>query len=84
MADLSELGQRIEQAGLLQWKSFLLGLAKPSIRIDSHVVDEATLPIGASKLGGYPDLPIGTEWPTYKGRLLWHMAQFWMPGCGAL
>jgi uncharacterized protein YwqG len=41
-------------------------VAKPSLRLSITPTDEATLEIGASKLGGLPDLPPGVLWPQRK------------------
>lgn len=79
MTEYEELSEKVEQAGLSRWKEYLLQLAKPSIRIGSRVVEEHSLPVGASKFGGSMDLPPDVEWPTYKAWSLWPMAQFWMP-----
>ena len=35
---------------------------KPSIHINPEMADEDTIPLGASKLGGRPDLPKNTDW----------------------
>ena len=43
-------------------------LARPSIRLTATAVDESDLKIGASKLGGVPDLPPGAAWPVLKGQ----------------
>jgi uncharacterized protein YwqG len=79
MTEYEELSEKLEQAGLSRWREYLLRLAKPSILIHNRVVEEDNLPIGISKFGGSMDLPADVDWPTYKGRPLWPMAQFWMP-----
>src|SRR5947209_16331348 len=53
-ADLSRLTKDIDR------------LAKPSIRLYPTPVDEDTLSIGASKLGGVPDFPADIVWPQWK------------------
>lgn len=59
------LGERLCAHGLLRVVDDLLRLAQPAIRLDlTRVDDEASLPLGASKVGGEPDLPTGTSWPT--------------------
>ncbi|MEM9420450.1 MAG: DUF1963 domain-containing protein [Planctomycetota bacterium] len=35
-----------------------------------------SLPLGASRIGGVPDLPRGTRWPTFRGKKLPFIAQF--------
>jgi uncharacterized protein YwqG len=39
--------------------------ARNSIRLRSFVPDEG-LPLGASKIGGHPDVPAGFAWPTRR------------------
>lgn len=50
-------------------------LMQDSIRIAARPADEASLSIGASKLGGEPDVPAGAAWPTGKGSPLSFIAQ---------
>jgi uncharacterized protein YwqG len=53
--------------------------ALPGIRIVPDIVDESELPIGASKMGGHPDLPPGLDWPTWHGTPQAFIAQFHLP-----
>lgn len=53
----------LAKAGLGRVSSDLQGLLAPSIRVTTSRADESTLAVGASKLGGQPDMPIGTAWP---------------------
>lgn len=55
------------QAGLARLTKDLNALARNSIRLTTTPVDESRLEIGASKVGGRPDLPGGTNWPQWKG-----------------
>jgi uncharacterized protein YwqG len=48
---------------------------KPAIRMDSSPVSGHPLPVGASKLGGLPDLPLSLAWPTWKGVPMVFLAQ---------
>lgn len=42
----------------------LVGVARPAAVLDATAVaDEATIPLGATKIGGYPDLPPHLDWP---------------------
>lgn len=40
-----------------------LALARPCLRMASEPADDSSIPIGASKTGGLPDLPRGFAWP---------------------
>src|SRR5690349_1139828 len=51
-------------------------LTLPAIRIEPQMVDEDTIPVGASKFGGRPDLPPDFIWPEWKGTGLTFLAQF--------
>ena len=55
-------------AGLSQLTKSVDLLAQPSIRLSTTPIDEATLSIGKSKIGGVPDLPAGMSWPEWKGQ----------------
>jgi uncharacterized protein YwqG len=43
-------------------------MLRPSIRIRTREGAEDAIEVGASKLGGLPDLPPGFEWPRWPGR----------------
>jgi uncharacterized protein YwqG len=54
-AGVADLGKDIDQ------------ITQPSIRLSTTPVDESTLKIGESRLGGVPDLPPDVNWPEWKG-----------------
>jgi uncharacterized protein YwqG len=54
-------------AGLSRLVKDIDFVSRASIRLSLTPVDESTLPIGASKLGGVPDLLPGMSWPERKG-----------------
>ncbi|GAC1646006.1 MAG: YwqG family protein [Ktedonobacteraceae bacterium] len=56
-----------EAAGLVRVTKDIDALAKASIRLTTTAVDESSLVIGASKLGGVPDVPPDFVWPEWKG-----------------
>ena len=62
---IDELVARLEQADLQSHAERLVALARQSIRLHSERVDESEMPIGASRLGGRPDLPADFRWPVY-------------------
>ncbi|HEX6123468.1 MAG TPA: YwqG family protein, partial [Ktedonobacterales bacterium] len=53
----------------------LTALTRDSIRLRGQPAEEAQLPVGASKLGGRPDLAPGTPWPSRDGAPLAFVAQ---------
>ena len=57
----------LNAAGLTRLVKDIDRLTRPSIRLRTTPIDEATLPVGASKLGGLPDLPPGMTWPAWQG-----------------
>ena len=65
--DKADLQAVFVAAGLSRLIKDIDRLARPSIRITAAEVDESFLYVGASKLGGVPDLPTGAAWPEWKG-----------------
>lgn len=53
----------------------LIDLLRPSIRIAAVRTDLKTLPKGASRFAGLPDVPPDFQWPTIEGRPLNLLAQ---------
>ena len=53
--------------GLARVVDPLLHYALPSIYLTRRPVDEVLLAVGASKIGGTPDLPPDTPWPHWCG-----------------
>ena len=62
-------------AGLGRLTPALIPLLAASLRLKASAADEARLALGASKLGGLPDLPAGTPWPGLGGVPLAFVAQ---------
>jgi uncharacterized protein (TIGR02996 family) len=68
----------------------LLRLARPALTFKAARAAETALAVGASKLGGRPDLPPGTNWPKWRKEPLAFLAQFNLadlrasPVCGEL
>ena len=54
----------------------LASLAQPAVRLSSRVLgDDSESPVGASRLGGIPDVSPGFVWPLWKDRPLTFLAQ---------
>jgi uncharacterized protein YwqG len=59
-----ELETALARAGLGEWSPRLAAAARPTIILEPGPVEEgAGAPIGASRVGGMPDLPSGVPWP---------------------
>ncbi|GAC1479286.1 MAG: YwqG family protein [Ktedonobacteraceae bacterium] len=57
----------LEQAGFKSLVPHLNVITRPAIHAASTPVEDATLHVGASKIGGLPDLAPGVEWPEWQG-----------------
>lgn len=53
----------------------LIKLLRPAIALHPTRCDDSQIPVGASKFGGAPDVPLGFEWPTWNGKPLGFLAQ---------
>lgn len=49
--------------------------ARKALRLKAAAAPEDRIPIGASKLGGTPDVPVGFAWPEWRGKPLGFVAQ---------
>jgi uncharacterized protein YwqG len=63
-----ELRREILSAGLESVADRLERAILPSARMRTTPVDEETLPLGVSKIGGSPDLPLDIAWPHWEGQ----------------
>jgi uncharacterized protein YwqG len=64
---IDEFVARLGPIGLQEHAADLVALARPSIRLHSERVDESVIAVGASRLGGRPDVPTDFKWPVYDG-----------------
>ncbi|HEU5438274.1 MAG TPA: YwqG family protein [Ktedonobacterales bacterium] len=62
-----EVRSSLSAAGLGNLTAHLDALTRPGIRLATRAVAQSALAIGASALGGQPDLPPGTAWPAKQG-----------------
>jgi uncharacterized protein YwqG len=81
--DWDNLRRLIKEYGFEADEETLLQYARPSIRVHTRrVQSEDELLLGASKVGGRPDLPVGMAWPSvhhsnsHEKLSLWFVAQF--------
>ena len=68
--------QAIKEADLMAYRDVIEKLLEPAIHIETtRVEDPSTLEIGASRIGGIPDLPRGYDWPRFNGKAQHFLAQ---------
>ncbi len=70
-----ELRQRLRQSGLGRVEDVLMERARYAIRLTLTPTTEDAVPVGASKMGGQPDLPTHVPWPEVSGRPMAFIAQ---------
>jgi len=73
--DPEELREVLTARGLERVRDRLMALALPAIAIELEECDEDSLPVGASKIGGRPDMPLDAAWPTTGDAPLQFLAQ---------
>ncbi len=66
----------IEEHAPQRLRQVLADNLRPAIGIETHEAEDASIAIGASKIGGAPDVPLGFVWPEWKGKPLGFVAQF--------
>ena len=69
------LKTKLDEAGLARISDQLLSLAKMSIRFTTTKSTDKEIPIGVSKVGGCPDLPLSHSFPKWKDVPLAFLAQ---------
>ena len=74
--DKSRFDQLAQSVGLAHLADQIYPLLQPCIRFHSQPADDKTLPVGASKIGGLPDLPPDVDIPQWHGKPLIFIAQF--------
>lgn len=67
--------EELREAGLGEYVEQILPFATQCIRLHAPSTTLADLPIGASRIGGLPDLPPGVTWLTRNGRFCEFIAQ---------
>lgn len=73
---LDYLRYALAATGLSDLLAHVDTLAQPAIHLTTHAVaQDSAIAVGASTLGGQPDLPPGTAWPAKQGAPLAFVAQ---------
>ena len=72
---MDDLAQRLYQEGLSQYEPQLRKLVLPSVKLNLALANETEVKIGASKLGGFPDLLPNIKWPHWQEIPLSFLAQ---------
>lgn len=67
-----ELDAMLTSAKLTKHRALLV---QPALHVFPKRADEKKIALGASKIGGLPDLPAGTKWPTNDGCPMGFVAQ---------
>lgn len=65
--DLSAFTAAMTANGLGAYTALAARLAQPALRLTATPADDAAIAVGASRLGGLPDLPDGQAWPSMNG-----------------
>ncbi|SFS33366.1 DUF1963 domain-containing protein [Marininema halotolerans] len=65
----------LTESGLEEMEEEILSTLIPYLQIQPGA-EEEDLPIGTSKFGGYPDLPMDERYPEVPGRMLSFLAQY--------
>lgn len=74
--DIATLREQIHAFQLDRLEEKIVSLAQPSIRMTRTPIRDDSLPMGASKLGGHPDLPPNFQWQYYGAKPLTFIGQF--------
>lgn len=70
-----QIHDMLVNSGLVRIADKLIEMSSPCIRLDTDPVNEEDISVGASKIGGLPDLPKQMEWPCWHDVPLAFLAQ---------
>lgn len=77
MPDSTDFAGKLHSVGLSRWAEQIVALDRHSVALRSEPV-AGEIPLGASRLGGEPDLPASLPWPEWRERPLSFVAQIAM------
>ncbi|TYS67675.1 DUF1963 domain-containing protein [Sutcliffiella horikoshii] len=72
---MQKVDQLLSEHDLAHHKSAIMASFKSAIKLNKTNKDETDIPVGSSKIGGSPDLPVGWEFPRYEDDYLTFMLQ---------
>lgn len=72
---MDEIRLMLEEAGIGQYWDELKYQILPGFYMVPKMTDEADIKLGASKIGGHPDMPSTFQWPSWKGHPMSFVAQ---------
>lgn len=75
MASLDDVSRALAAAQLTELAGKVDALARSAIRLGLKAMEQSSAAIGSSRVGGQPDLPPGTTWPTKQGAPMSFVAQ---------
>lgn len=75
MRTKEDLAKQLSDAGMAAIAAEVAAVSREAFRIQTSAATDETLPIGASKLGGLPDLPANIGWPDCEGAPLAFIGQ---------
>ncbi|QDU80967.1 hypothetical protein Pla110_27040 [Polystyrenella longa] len=65
-SELNIIDRLIDFHYLQDCRSVIHQIARPAVLLRTMISNDATIPIGTTKIGGLPDLPSNKPWPTFK------------------
>ncbi len=74
-AKRTEAESLIQKHAPARLQSQLIALLRPAIALTATRTDDAHIPLGTSKFGGAPDVPLEFEWPMWNKKPLGFLAQ---------
>src|SRR5579859_156963 len=82
--DTSAFAAALTANGLSAYTDMVGRLALPSLRLTSTPTPDGAIPVGASRLGGLPDLPPEEPWPAMKSAPMSFVGQIRLQDAHAL
>lgn len=82
--DMSAVTTALTANGLSAYTNLIDRLALPSLRLIATATSDGVIPVGASRLGGLPDLPPEQAWPEMNGAPMSFVGQIRLQDAHAL